>query len=191
MRITLDLDDVIFNTIPLYELAFKQAGQTFTQYPTNWNLHACYDEKVCDNLYKLFKSDLVYNMSVIDNTIPDILNTLIQRPDIEVLFVTQRLLKQPFKTFKQLRNNSIHCSYKSIYDKEGKKSDILAELKTDLHFDDSPHVISDCIKANIPVVMISNPTTPYNYHLRNHVEHYTDLRTALITKGIYTTTNSK
>jgi hypothetical protein len=63
------------------------------------------------------------------------------------------------------------------------KLDALKEYKIDLCFDDAPHVISDCIANNIDVVMISNDDTPYNHHLRDSVEHYSDLMTALKRRG--------
>ena len=187
MRITIDLDDVIFNTRPIFERVFTENGQYFTNnLYTNWDLSKCFDTVLVKKLYGLFKDDVLYSMPILDIKIPAVLNNLMQQPGLEVLFVTERLLKQPLKTFQQLQNAGIKCSLEQVYDKDGKKSDILHEIKTDLHFDDSPNVVSECIQKHVPIVMISNNATLYNYHLRNQVEHYETLLHALVQKGIYT-----
>ena len=186
MRISIDLDDVIFNTIPLYKLAFNEVGRTFVK-PTNWDLTQCYDDIIIKKLFEFFVSDILYTMPLIDKKIPTILNGLMQNPDLQIFFVTQRVAKNPNKTYQQLLNAGIKCSFDQVFDKMGDKSDILHdEVKTDLHFDDSPYVINGCIKKNVPIVMISNNTTKYNHSLRDKVEHYKNLRSALIQKGIYT-----
>ena len=128
---------------------------------------------------------MLYTMPVLDPGIPEILNKLMARPELDILFVTERKYKQPAKTFAQLRDAGIHCYFEQVYDRPGKKSDILKELQPDIHFDDSPFVISGCLEKNVPVVMISNDSTLYNHYLRGRVEHYNNLRHALIKKGIY------
>lgn len=183
MRITFDLDNVIFNMMPIYKEAFRRAGREYKK-QTSWDIDTIYEEQVCCNLIDLWASDYLYTMPVLDKKIPQILNKLMAQPDTEVFFVTERLLKQPEKSFKQLRNAGIKCHFNQVIDQEGLKSDILKELQPDLHFDDSPYVINGCVKKNIPVVMISNNSTLYNHQLRGSVEHYPDLRTALFRKGL-------
>lgn len=184
MRITFDLDDVIFNMRPIFVEAFRRAGLPYVK-STSWNIEEIYDKKVCDNLRDLWADDMLYQMPVLDKKIPYILNNLMARPDMDILFVTERRLKQPEKSFQQLRNAGIKCSFNQVYDQIGLKSDILKELKPDIHFDDSPNVIKGCIEKSVPVVMISNNSTLYNHHLRKSVEYYTSLRGALIKKGLY------
>lgn len=184
MLITFDLDDVIFNMKPLCLEAFKRAGQPYVK-QTSWDIDKIFDKSVCDNLVALWSSDFLYSMPVLDKEIPVILNELMAQPDKDVLFVTQRRLKQPQKTFEQLKNAGINCLFTQVIDKDGDKADILQELKPDIHFDDSPNVVKGCIEKSIPVVMISNNATLYNHHLRDCVEHYPNLRTALVKKGLY------
>lgn len=183
MRITFDLDNVIFNMKPLYNEAFLRAGRDYIK-QTSWDIDTIYEEDVCRNLINLWASDYLYTMPVLDKKIPQILNNLMAQNNMEILFVTERLLKQPEKSFKQLRNAGIKCSFSQVIDRPGLKSDILKELQPDIHFDDSPYVIKGCIKKSVPVVMISNNSTLYNHHLRDKVEYYTNLRTALIKKGL-------
>ena len=152
----------------------------------NWNVAEIYDEKVWNNLVELWGDDMLYSMPVLDAGMPYILNTLLKRHDLDIAFVTERKLKQPEKTFRQLRNAGIQCSFSQVYDQEGLKSDILRDIGTDIHFDDSPYVIQGCLQKDVPVVMISNNSTLYNHYLRDHVEYYSNLRTALFKKGIYT-----
>ena len=183
MRITFDLDDVIFNMKPIYDEAFRRANQDYKEL-TSWDIDTVYEEEVCHNLIDLWSSDYLYTMPVLDEKIPQILNNLMAQKDTEVFFVTERLLKQPEKSFKQLRRAGIKCTFHQVIDKPGLKSDILKELQPDIHFDDSPYVVKGCIKRSVPVVMISNKTTLYNHYLRGRVEHYPNLRTALIKKGL-------
>ena len=183
MLITLDLDNVIFNMKPIYQKAFRQAGQKYKK-QTSWDIDSVYEEEVCCNLINLWTSDYLYKMPVLDKKIPQILNNLMAQKDIKILFVTERLLKQPKKSFQQLRRAGIKCTFDQVIDKPGLKSDILKELRPDIHFDDSPFVIKGCIKKSVPVVMISNNSTLYNHDLRDRVEHYPNLRAALIGKGL-------
>ena len=183
MRITFDLDDVIFNMRPLTLEAFRRAGVPYEK-QTSWNIDEIYDKKLCDSLIELWSSDMLYQMPVLDKGMPYILNSLMAQPEHEVFFVTERRLKQPEKTFRQLRQAGINCSYSQVYDQEGLKSDILREIQPDIHFDDSPNVIKGCLAKSVPVAMISNNSTLYNHYLRKVVEHYTSLRGALYKKGL-------
>lgn len=183
-KITFDLDNVIFDMKPLYQIAFQRAGIPYEK-PTSWTIQECYCPAVVDNLLELFGDDLLYTMPVLDSGIPAILNNLMSRPDLDVLFVTERKYKQPQKTFAQLRNAGISCTFDQVYDKSGLKSDILQDIRPDMHFDDSPLVISGCLKRQVPITMISNNNTLYNHHLRPKVPHYNCLRRALAAYGLY------
>ena len=183
--ITLDLDNVIFDMTPLYQEAFRRANAPYVK-PTNWDLYKSYDNiAVIENLSNLFGDDLLYSMPVLDKKIHYLLNDLLARPDLEVLFVTERKYKQPEKTFNQLRRAGIKCSFNQVYDQHGKKSDILKDIiKPDMHYDDGPLVVSGCLDKGVPVTMISNNRTLYNHYLRDRVQHYDCLRRALKETGV-------
>ena len=184
-KITFDLDSVIFDIKPLYKTAFLRAGVPY-QKPTIWNLNEAYNnETVVNNLLELFGDDMLYQMPLLDKNIPYILNNLLKNPEYEILFVTERMHKQPAKTFDQLRGAGINCSYNQVVDQVGLKSDILKDLKTTMHFDDGPLVVAGCLDKGVPVTMISNNNTLYNHHLRNRVQYYDTLHRALIATGVY------
>ena len=184
-KLTFDLDNVIFDMKPLYQTAFHRAGAPYEK-PTSWILNEAYsNETVVNNLLELFGDDMLYQMPLLDKNIPYILNSLLKNPEYDILFVTERMHKQPAKTFNQLRGAGINCSYNQVVDKQGLKSDILKELKTDMHFDDGPLVVGGCLDKGVPVTMISNNNTLYNHHLRGRVQYYDNLHRALIAQGIY------
>ena len=185
MRLTFDLDSVIFDLRPLCRKAFAMAGEKYVQ-QTSWDVDSVYSPTVCKNLKQLWSDDILYEMPVLDKKIPYILNGLIANPKYEVFFVTERRLKQPEMTFMQLQKAGINCDFSQVFDQEGKKSDILRDIiKPDVHFDDSPFVVQGCLDKGVPVVMISNNSTLYNHYLRSRVEYYRSLRQALLKKGLY------
>lgn len=184
MKISIDLDNVIFNAEPLFRKAFKGTGKKF-KYPTDYDITKCYDEQIASRLIELFQSDYLYQMPVMYPKIPQVLNGLMQRPDIDMFFVTERTKKQPDKTFRQLRNAGIYCSMSQVYDMDGFKPDILKEIAPDVHYDDSPNVVLGCIERQIPVVLISGAKTPYNHYLCEIIENYRGLLTALNAEGLY------
>lgn len=183
MRISFDLDSVIFNIEPLYIQANREFGVEYKK-PTHWDLDRDYPANVCGRLIELFQDDSLYTMPLISAEYPMILNDLLRNPKYEISFVTSRRLQQPEKSFAQLRNAGINCKYEQVYDRKQPKVEVLQEIKTDLHFDDGPHVVSDCLRAGVNIAMISNNDTLYNHHLRDRVQHYPDLKTALIKTGI-------
>lgn len=183
MRISFDLDSVIFDIEPLYIQANQEYGLEY-KIPKFWEIEKCYPANVTARLIELFADDSLYTMPIISEEYPIILNKILRDPRYEVFFVTQRRRQQPEKSFAQLRNAGINCKYSQVYDKKQPKVEVLNEIQTDLHFDDSPHVVSDCLRSGVNVAMISNQKTLYNHHLRNRVQHYQDLKTALLNTGI-------
>lgn len=185
MNISFDLDNVIFNMEPIYQKAFDGTGLTYYK-PKFWNVRDCYPEQVANNLIKLFGDDMLYQMKVIDDELPYIINKVLSMKGFDTSFVTERLKKQPLKTHNQLLRNGIICSREQVYDEYPPKIEVLKKIKSDLHFDDSPNVVEDCLRNGVDIIMISNDDTLYNHHLRSKVEHYNSLKTALMKTRIYT-----
>lgn len=183
MKISFDLDSVIFDIEPLYIQANREFGVKYKR-SNHWDLDKCYPANVVARLLELFKDDSLYTMPLISQEYPMILNSILQDPRYETFFVTQRRLQQPEKSFAQLRNAGINCTFSQIYDKKQPKVEVLKEIGTELHFDDGPHVVSDCLREGVNVAMISNDSTLYNHYLRDRVRHFEDLKTALIKTGI-------
>lgn len=183
MKISFDLDNVIFDIEPLYIQANAEFGVEYKK-PWHWDIDKCYPANVTARLFELFKDDVLYKMPLVSQEYPTILNSLLHDPKYKVFFVTQRRLQQPEKSFAQLHRAGINCKYTQVHDKKPPKIEILKAIKTDLHFDDGPHVVSDCLRAGVNVAMISNDKTLYNHHLRGRVPYYPDLKTALVKTGI-------
>lgn len=185
MKISFDLDSVIFDIKPLYIQANQELGFEYKK-PWHWDIDKCYPANVTARLFELFKDDVLYKMPLISAEYSTILNNLLQDPEYQVFFVTQRCLQQPQKSFQQLLGAGINCRYDQVYDKPQPKVEVLKEIQTDLHFDDSPIVVSNCLRDGINIAMISNNDTLYNHYLRNYVPYYLNLKTALIKTGICT-----
>lgn len=183
MRISFDLDSVIFDIEPLYIQANHEFGIEYKQ-PHHWDIDKCYPPNVVSRLFELFKDDSLYTMPLISAEYPIILNSILRDPRYETFFVTQRRLQQPEKSFAQLRKAGINCEFSQVYDEKRPKVEVLKEIKTELHFDDGPHVVSDCLREKVNIAMISNDKTLYNHYLRGRVQFYQDLKTGLIKTGI-------
>ena len=183
MRVSFDLDSVIFDISPLYKRACAEFGVEY-QPPLYFDIYKAYPANVAARLWELFADDDLYKTPIISQEYPAILNNLLKNSKFDVFFVTQRILKQPEKSFKQLQNAGINCNFTQVYDDPRPKVDVLKQIKSDLHFDDSPNVVADCIRDGVNVVMISNENTLYNHHLRNRVKYYDNLKTAMIKTGI-------
>lgn len=184
MRISFDLDSVIFDIEPLYIQANREFGVKYVR-PRHWDVDKCYDANVTARLFELFRDDSLYTMPLISAEYPMILNNILQDPRHETFFVTQRVLQQPEKSYMQLRNAGINCRPDQVYDKKQPKVEVLKELGIDIHFDDSPCVVGDCLRDGVNVAMISNDATQYNHFLRGRVKHYADLKTALKQTKVY------
>lgn len=184
MKISFDLDNTIFDMEPIYKRANEEFGVPY-KIPTHWDVDKCYPPNVTARLLELFADDSLYTMPLISAEYPVILNNVLNNNNYETFFVTQRMLQQPQKSFAQLRNAGINCRYDQVHDNPTPKVDILQKIGVDVHFDDSPYVVDDCLRAGVNVVMISNDKTPYNHYLRRRVKYYGDLKTALVQTKIY------
>lgn len=182
MRIAIDLDNTVFDTTRMIRDICTRHGVDFNMMNI-YDVYQCFPKNVADEIMHAFDSPELRKMPVLNKKIPQTLNCIINRPDTDVYFITERPTETAAMDIEQLKNagiifnphNIVHCK---------PKIGALCNYGINLCFDDSPNIVCDCIKHSIDVVMISNKDTPYNHQLRERVEYYPDLMTALTKRGI-------
>ena len=184
MRIAIDLDNTVFDTARVIRGICERHNVDFDAF-TSYDPYQCVPKNVADEIMGAFDSPELRNIPVVNAQIPELLNRIIARDDTEIYFITERPIAMSDMDVKQLQNAGIVCDKTQIVNHKP-KIEALRKYNIDLCFDDSPNVVQDCITNNIDIVMISNPDTPYNHHMRVHVENYPDLATALIKHEIIT-----
>lgn len=182
MRVSFDLDNTIFNLNDLYVKACYKFDTKY-YHPTDWDIYNCYPRQVANELHRLFRSEDLYKTSLLDAKLPYALNSIYKHPNYKSYFITERANCCSEKDRQQLLNAGIICEPDRIID-HNPKIEALKNQQIELHFDDAPHVIQDCIENHIDCVMISNDNTPYNHRMRDYVEHYPSLMIALKKRGL-------
>lgn len=189
MNIGIDLDNCVFDLEPLYKQAFNHTQYSYTR-PKKWDIYEEYPKEIADYLLKIFASDAIFYTPLLNQKIPYVLNKLNNIHNVQV--ITARLgnnkiininnHKQSlltYKTHEQLKRSNIHIQSSNINVTQKSKINTIKKHKIDIMFDDSPHIIEECLTNNINCVMISNEKTLYNHYLRNKVKYYSDLVTAI------------
>jgi FMN phosphatase YigB (HAD superfamily) len=178
INVSIDLDNTLFDMEPLYKMAFRETGFPYTP-ATKWDLYKVYPTRVADRLVELFKSEHLYKNPLLDEKIPVVVNRVYNSKMFKVHYVTERFVKNPEKTFNQLKSAGLPCAREDVFDMPAPKVEVLKSIDSHVHFDDSPNIISDCIKHGVRCVMISNDKTLYNHELRGHVIWFPNIMTAL------------
>ena len=181
LKIAIDLDNTVFNTAIIIRDICVRNNVNFGDL-TSYNPYECVPKHVADEIMMAFDSVELRNMPVLHKKLPEILNMLMVRPDLDVYFITERPIATADMDIGQLKRAGIKCANNKIVNYKP-KIDALRNYGINLCFDDSPLVVADCLANNIDVVMISNDDTVYNHHLRGDVEHYTNLLDALTARG--------
>lgn len=182
MRIAIDLDNTVFDTTRMIRDICTRHGVDFNMMNI-YDVYQCFPKNVADEIMHAFDSPELRNMPVLNKKIPQTLNCIINRPDTDIYFITERPIATADMDIGQLERAKIKCDKNKIVNYKP-KIDALRNYGINLCFDDSPIVVADCLAHNIDVAMISNEDTPYNHHLRDRVEFYPDLMTALTKRGI-------
>jgi uncharacterized HAD superfamily protein len=182
MRIAIDLDNTVFDTTRMIRDICVRHNVDFTAM-TIYDVYQCFPKNVADEIMRAFDSPELRQMPVLNKKIPKTLNYIINRPDTDVYFITERPIETASMDIEQLKNAGIMFDPHNIVHRKPKIG-ALRDYCIDLCFDDSPNIVCECIKHSIDVVMISNEDTPYNHHLRGRVEYYPDLMTALAQRGM-------
>ena len=176
----MDLDNTIFNVAEKYRAVVESHNYKYTP-PISYDVYKnSYPKHIADALKQMLFSDEIYKTNVFDPKIPEILNTIYNNPKYMLYYITERPNGDDWA---QLNRAGIICDRARVINYTP-KIQALKQCCIDLCFDDSPSVVADCLENNIDVVMISNPDTAYNHHLRGRVEYYPDLVTALIQRNI-------
>ena len=195
-KISIDLDWTLFDLEPIIKSAFKGSREKYTRQKF-FLIQDCYSPEIVKKLERLLNSKLFYETPLLDQKIPDILNRVYFSGQYNVNYVTDRSLysldeyflenqtinegleKNLDKTIKQLINSKIPCNKENVFELKMRKIEVLKKIKSELHFDDAPHIIESCQKNGIPCVMISNDKTLYNHFLRDKVKWYPNMVAAL------------
>lgn len=182
MRVSIDLDNTIFNLNELYVDACKMYNYPYKA-PTSWDMFKCYPASIAQELYNMFRTDAIYKTSLLHKDIPYILNSVYNHSNFKLFYITERAIVDESRDRKQLTDAGILCAPDRIVDVKPKIK-ALKDYQIELHVDDSPKIIQDCIDNHIDCLMISNDNTPYNHSMRQYVKHYPDLITALTQRGL-------
>ena len=182
LKIAIDLDNTVFNTAIMIRDICARNGVDFNLL-TSYDPYECVPKHVADEIMGAFDSPELRKIPVAKAQIPELLNQMATRDDIEMYFITERPIAMSDMDVRQIQNAGIICNKKQVVNHKP-KIEALCKYGIDLCFDDSPNIVCDCIANNIDIVMISNPDTPYNHHLRDRVEYYPDLVTALTRRNI-------
>lgn len=183
--IGLDLDNTVFNSEPLYKMAFRDQKKYKYTPPKKWDIFECYPYPIAKKLFILFKSDEIYNMPLLDRIYPELIHSWQQKYNIKI--ITARTSSMPDvyffgdiyrkkvswvrkKTYEQIWNNGMYIPMDNIIQTDGyTKTTEIKNNNIDLMIDDSPTTIENCLKNNIDCIMISTNKTPYNHYLRSRV----------------------
>lgn len=182
-KISLDLDNTVFDLEPVYKLGFKSFPNYKYTRPTSWALYECYPKDVSDKILGYFRTIENYKTPIIDVRYPRLIYKWQQKHDIKV--ITSRRSNEPdlyffgdivrkkvswvrYQTYEQIWRAGMYVEMDNIIDVNGHtKIEAIKENGIDLVIDDSPIVIEECLDAGIDCVMISNSKTLYNHYLRD------------------------
>lgn len=185
--IGLDLDNTIFNLEPLYKMGFKCFASKYKYIaPKDWDIFKCYPIPVAFKILKLFGSEEVYKMPLLDERYPKLIEKWKHNYNIKILtsrksnesdvyffgdIYRKKVSWVRLKTYEQIYNTGLYIPMDDIIQTAThNKINELKENNIDLMIDDSPGVIENCLENNIDCVMISTKKTPYNHYLRKKTQ---------------------
>lgn len=166
--IAIDLDTVILDTNCIQRYAFAYHNIPYYD-SVDW-AQSNYPEEVRRTIDEMYKDKNLMTKFLPFKEDLQAINDLLVYWKLEghTLFcVTAREKLHSEKTAEYILSRLPHIT--SIKFTEGckNKMEVFKDLKVDLVIDDSPVVVSDCIKNKIPVILISDDHTLYSHHLRD------------------------
>lgn len=174
MIITIDLDNTLLNSHETFKTFCDKYNYPLYLPIKDWHFndqtpetkHFLNEAIVSDKI-----SETLFDGKIWNKKIPRILEILSEKHTI--YFISSRSTNMQHKTKIQLLENNIKLAkIKVLCTGNISKIDTLKAFKTNLHIDDAPNIIEECISNNIPHIMYSNEMTPYNHHLRSKANHY-------------------
>ena len=165
MNIGIDLDGVVFNMDFLFRRVHESYGIPYN-YPTEWSM-SCYREDVKEEIFRYFKNPYLMTSLPLLNDLNDTINyfNVLKSKGHKLFIVSSRYDEVHIESLTlvtELFGNYIEENHIV----EGSKIPALKYFDIDIMIDDSPNVIQGCIDNDIVPIMISNKTTPYNYHMQ-------------------------
>ena len=169
MKIGIDLDAVLFDISVIFKEANESLGIEYIP-PDVWSMD-CYTADVKMEIFRRLKDpEHVGNMPLTEPLIDLVEHFYNWKKEGHDLYIVSSRYRECHHITRTL------CEYMfpmmdDIHLVTESKKDKLIELDIDVHIDDGPHVVEECIQNEIPIIMISNEKTPYNYYLRDKVSH--------------------
>ena len=177
-QISIDLDWTLFDLQPLYEMAFRQGVKYYP--PKNEDIHKAYSYIYANQITSLLGTNQINYMPIIHKDIPNVISDVLDTDQYSIYYVSDRVDRNRKNSYEQLCRSGIKCNITDVYDYNIPKIEMIQDLiETQLHFDDSPSVIQNCVRRGINCVMISGPKTPFNHYLRNQIKWYSSIVDAL------------
>jgi FMN phosphatase YigB (HAD superfamily) len=160
--ITFDIDGVVFDTNRLAAEIITSHGLTprFDDWNFSW-----LPKNIRSDVYKTYYGEDIKRGPLTSEMLPIYIHILSQ--DYDIYFVSARPAILLDATIEQFARNGIDITREQlILLDNSNKADVLQDLETVLHIDDSDTVIRSCLKYNLNHCMISNEMTGYNHYLR-------------------------
>ena len=92
-KISLDLDNTVFDLEPVYKLGFKSFPHYKYTRPTSWALYECYPKDVSDVILGYFRTIENYKTPLLNKRYPGLIYDWKQNHDIKV--ITSRRSNEP------------------------------------------------------------------------------------------------
>lgn len=180
MKISLDLDNVIFDAEFVYRAAHNQYNLEYVP-PVDWKM-SNYDQRIIESIYDMFNNPYVMGEIIPFKHSVDYLKRLfnILKDRHEVYAISSRNKCTLSKTKYRLLSIFPDVFKDVIFTpSRDNKIETFQSLGIEYVIDDSPDVIEACINNNIDCVLISEDTYFYNHHLRDKCNYEKNLVDAL------------
>jgi uncharacterized HAD superfamily protein len=174
MRIGIDLDSVMLDLNFLFETVHARHYEAY-QPPVDWKM-SNFKQEIREELFAAFRNSRTMSHLMWLHPLGQIQSFMreLKSEGHNLYIISSRFEEVQNETFMMI-HAAFGDYYKTAWIKEGSKIEAFQLFKIDIHIDDSPSVIQDCITSKVIPIMISNATTPYNFHMREKVNNCDNL----------------